>query len=753
MTLRPIKKRFLFLLGVCILSGLIFALFRQPEWIKSDPRREAPRVVASFNHGALTSESCRECHAEIFEDWKLSHHAWANRLMNSELDRAAFEPPHELDAGDASAKFHLRRGRPEIITRDNAGPPKRFRPEMVLAHKPLRQMLVPFDGGRWQATEAAWDPAKKEWFNVFGPHGRPPGDWGSWSGRGMNWNSNCAACHMTNFQKNYDIATDSYNSRWDEMGIGCTQCHTVTPNHLKEPTGKSVSSIDRVRAMETCLSCHSRREELTLNFKPGESYADHYRLALPDQSGLYYPDGQALDEVFVGGSFLMSRMGGVAKVNCLDCHDPHSGETLLPSANNALCMSCHATPGRLGAVSIDPVAHSHHPDGTTGNSCIECHMTFTTYMERDPRRDHGFHSPDPLLTKELGIPNACNKCHTDKSIEWAVEWSERWYGNRLDRRQRARARLVSRVYNSDPKAFSDLIHFLRDEDIPAWRAAFVGMLEGQIEQPGIAEAIKNLASDSDPLVRSSVIRALSRSEQYRDIVRQALTDSVRLVRLSASWALAQRNGLTSIPQPELRNELTAWLQAGADQPAGATRKGQLAFAERRDEEAFGWYERAISWDPLSIPLYTDLAVMKSARRDLAGALAVLERGIRSVEQPGDLAMMAGLVEAELGNLSGAETRLREAVRHSPRLARAWYNLGLLLSQKNRLSEAIECLLKAENIETNVADYAYAQATLYLRSGATQSAIESLNRALNADPTHEPSRQLKKRLENPEAFKN
>ncbi len=29
-------------------------------------------------------------------------------------------------------------------------------------------------------------------------------------------------------------------------------------------------------------------------------------------------------------------------------------------------------------------------------------MTNTTYMGRDPRRDHGFHVPDPQLTKEHG---------------------------------------------------------------------------------------------------------------------------------------------------------------------------------------------------------------------------------------------------------------------------------------------------------------------------------------------------------------
>ncbi len=75
----------------------------------------------------------------------------------------------------------------------------------------------------------------------------------------------------------------------------------------------------------------------------------------------------------------------------------------------------------MNAPPIEPVAHSFHKEGSTGNRCIECHMSQTTYMERDPRRDHGFTSPDPLLTKELGIPNACNKCHTDQTVDWAIQ--------------------------------------------------------------------------------------------------------------------------------------------------------------------------------------------------------------------------------------------------------------------------------------------------------------------------------------------
>ncbi len=62
----------------------------------------------------------------------------------------------------------------------------------MLGRAPSQQLLLPAPGGRWQPHELAYDPARKEIFNVFGEEGRQPGEWGHWTGRGMNWNSMCA---------------------------------------------------------------------------------------------------------------------------------------------------------------------------------------------------------------------------------------------------------------------------------------------------------------------------------------------------------------------------------------------------------------------------------------------------------------------------------------------------------------------------------------------------------------------------------
>ena len=63
---------------------------------------------------------------------------------------------------------------------------------------------------------------------------------------------------------------------------------------------------------------------------------DHYLPGLLDE-GMYHPDGQIDDEVYVYGSFLQSKMYQRG-VTCRDCHDVHRLGLLQPG--NALCLQC-----------------------------------------------------------------------------------------------------------------------------------------------------------------------------------------------------------------------------------------------------------------------------------------------------------------------------------------------------------------------------------------------------------------------------
>ncbi len=687
------------------------------------------------------AQSCKGCHAAEFEEWAESHHAHANRLIDLDRDRSAFDPAQAVRIGSYASEFKLDGKQPVILTMGASGQREPFLPGMVLAHTPLRQFLVPFPGGRWQATELAYDPGRDDWFNVYGQQDRRPDEWGFWTNRGMNWNSNCAACHMTGYEKNYDIATDSYASKWNEMGVSCTQCHAGMEGHAEAFASGSHPAksqpMERTLIMENCMSCHSRREELRGGFAPGNRYHDFHRLALPSQPGLYYADGQIRDEVFETGSFLLSKMGGHSGVHCLDCHNPHSGSLILPAENNALCMSCHAPPTRMNAPPIEPVAHSFHKEGSTGNRCIECHMSQTTYMERDPRRDHGFTSPDPLLTKELGIPNACNKCHTDQTVDWAIQWTNQWYGDKMERPERERTRLIQKAYDGKPGLGAELATAALAQDMAAWQATLLGLAGSYLPDPAVTSAARALLNHESPLVRSAAVRILGSMPETAPLIEPLRNDPTLLVRLEASWA--SRESLD--PNSANYQELVAYLENNADQPAGAARFGQFDFARGRFDQAEAWYQKALQWDMHSLPLYHDLAIMQNARGNSEAALQTLRKALVVDGKDAQSHFMIGLLEAEQGNSEAAMKSLEAATAANPAFDRAWYNLGLLKAESGDLDAAIAALRRAEEANPASPDPPFARATLHLRKGERKAAHEAARRALEIDPTHQPAAQI------------
>lgn len=688
----------------------------RPTTIPSGPRTVAAAV-------GQTSASCRECHADIFAAWSKTDHALANRPISPASVAAAlagFSPPSGIGPGTA--------------------------PEMVLGHLPLWQPLLPAPGGRWQPHELAYDPAKREWFNVFGHERRQPGEWGHWTGRGMNWNSMCAQCHLTGYQKNYDATHDNYHSTWVEQGVGCIQCHgPMKPGHGAKDATKETSPAlfhgDRQKMMQTCAPCHGRNEQLTQDFQPGDNYSDHYRIALPVEAGVFYPDGQQRDEDFNWTSVRLSRMGH-AGITCFDCHDPHSTKTILPTTNNQLCLQCHGAPGRvqpngIRAVPIDPVAHSHHAEGSTGNSCVACHMPTTIYMQRAPRHDHGWLKPDPLLTKELAIPNACGRCHQDKPVEWAITQADAWYGAKMDSRQRARARAVSAAQAGKAEAVDALLALLKQDDIPAWRATYLSLLIPYSQDQQVTAAGQVALVDADSTVRSAAIRLLTGTAQAGSLIKPLLKDPIRLVRLDAAWALSA--GLAE-GSPE-RKELDAYLALSLDQPAGRLRLGQ-DLANRGQLEAAGKeMALAAAWDPYSPSIFEAQAMVLAGLGLPAAAGTKLFRAAELAPTDATLPMHAGLAFAEAGRLSEAENSFRLAVSREPKFDRAWYNLGLLLAQTNRLLEAATALRQAESIAPSVADYPYALATVLLRTGDLVSARDAAQRTLRIDSGHQGAHQI------------
>ncbi|WP_309386924.1 tetratricopeptide repeat protein [Cerasicoccus frondis] len=641
--------------------------------------------------------ACVKCHADAVHDWEGTHHALANRPVNSTLDSAAFTPTRTFTDAGVTTTLSKQAGKFVIKVNEADGSVSQHELTGVIATDPLRQYLAPFPKGQWQTTSAAYDPKLHEWFEVFSGEGRLPGEWGHWTGQGMNWNANCAACHMTEFKKNFDWRSGHYQSTWLQQGIACAQCHDGLETHVREAakpgyTAPPSLKMSSAQIMDNCASCHSRRGQLTADkFSPGERYHDHYELSLPDQPGLYYHDGQIRDEDFVYGSFMMSRMGH-AGVTCLDCHNPHTLKTILPANNNQLCMRCHES-GVDQAPIIQPEAHSHHAAGSAGNLCVECHMPETTYMMRDPRRDHGFLSPDPLLTLELGIPNACNRCHADESTEWAVDWAEKWYGEQLAAKpQRARARALAAAHEGVPDAHEALLALAAEEDVPAWRATYAGLLGGWAHEQAVVDYLAGLQTDESPLVRNRAARSLGWTPQGASLWRG---DDSRSVRIAVAFATLGREAMTE-------DEVAEWLEFqefNSDRPQNAFILAERLSALGGSEQDIRLLvDRAVELDRASAEVHLQASVFYSRLGDSEATEAALLESLRIDPQHVQALYYLALFRAEQGNFSEAISLLTDVVALEPGFERAWFNLALAYTKIGEWQKAAEALQRTPSLQ-------------------------------------------------------
>jgi Flp pilus assembly protein TadD len=710
------------------------------------------------------SASCKECHESAYEGWKNSNHGLAEREVREDLDKETFSPKQTLQHnGRETEAFLDAEGVAHILTRGFKNERKAYRVVRVIGHDPLRQFLIEAPGGRLQTCDASYDPHKKEWFDVFGEEVREAGDWGDWTGQGMNWNSMCAACHNTRLRKNYEPRTNSYHTTMAEMTVGCEACHGPMKNHVEwqknPPPGYSKDDLEgnkkqgltdptvvrqtKQQMLETCAACHSLRTEITGDLVPGEPYFDHFALTVPNGTDIYYPDGQVRGENYVTTSFLSSTMHH-AGVKCGDCHEPHSNRLLIQG--NLLCMRCHGGGTEPPAPVIVPELHSPCTPGTKGHDCVSCHMPQTTYMQRHPRRDHGFTIPDPLLTREHGVPNACNRCHTDKSVDWAVEQAEKFYGDKLDRPTRHRAILIARARNGEPDARDGLMRMLENEVIATWRATACHLLEPWVMDPVVTKALLARLKDDSPLVREAAARVLvhpsrNNHEEVRSAMRLLMEDGLRSVRVAAAWCLVDELDLSS----RAGRELVHMLDINADQPTGRMRLSQFAYHRGDTEGAIRQIRKAIEWDPNSPPFYHDLALLLNATGDNPGAVQALRDAIRLDDAEAEYHYKLALALAESGDLAGTVSSLEKTVELDARNARAWYNLGLAYNSMNQPQRAIEALRRGE--AAGPSDYAipYARATIHARLDQRAEAVEAATRALRLNPQFAEAAQLLRSL--------
>ena len=141
----------------------------------------------------------------------------------------------------------------------------------------------------------------------------------------------------------------------------------------------------------------------------------------------WWPDGTILAGGREYTAMSASACYQQGEISCLSCHSMHSSDPndqLKPEANsNAACVKCHSE----AKYNADIASHTHHQVGSTGSDCMNCHMPHTTYALLNAIRSHQISSPNLASSIDHGVPNACNLCHLDKTLEWTAQHFKDWY--------------------------------------------------------------------------------------------------------------------------------------------------------------------------------------------------------------------------------------------------------------------------------------------------------------------------------------
>ena len=731
-------------------------------------------------HNYVGVEACVACHENETASWKGSHHALAMQVANESAVLGNFENK-SLDHYGITTRF-FRKGEQYMVNTD--GPDGKLRDypiKYTFGVYPLQQYLVEFPGGRLQALDVAWDSRPKEqggqrWFALH-PEDEsiPPDDVLHWTGPNLNWNYMCAECHSTGLDKNYDTESRTYKTAWSEINVSCEACHGPGSGHVEwadkgdtashdpqkgltvslrerqginwqiDPiTGKPVRSAPRKSSneIEACAVCHSRRSQIGEDNDPGLGFFDNFIPALLTE-GLYHPDGQIDDEVYVYGSFLQSKMHH-AGVTCSDCHDPHSADLRLPG--DQVCYQCHA------AERYTSSQHHFHGEGTQGASCVECHMPPKTYMVVDPRHDHSFRVPRPDLSVKLGTPNACNTCHQDKTALWSAEQMKDWYGKRPEGYQQ----------------FADALHAGRKQ-LPAARE-LLQTLAADDQQPGIARAsagtflnryqdpvsfgiLKQMTDSEDPQQRLAALQSLG-SYDLRNRIPLAfplLEDKTRSVRIQAASLLASvpSGNLAADKQAILDNAVREYIEAqqfNADRPEAQLNLGNLYADQGNTRDAVAAYQTATELQPRFVPAFINLAQLYSNQGDEVAARQVLEAGLKNVENNADLHHALGLARVRNKDLPGALSSLSRAAELAPDNARYSYVYAVGLQSAGKLKEAVKVLETVHGKHPGNANILFALVTYNRDAGNIADARRYAGMLKKLQPANSAVIQLEKELQ-------
>lgn len=563
-----------------------------------------------------TAGSCRGCHRSRYTSWHRTFH----RTMTQEAT-----PDSVLGRFDGSSYTWwgvtvrpVRRGdRYYFEYYDTAGNHRVTLPVLrTVGSRRYQQYLTqtPNGGDTYFRIHLLWHMEDQRWIHVNGAFLHP--DEQDFDNHVAVWNHNCIYCHNTGPVPNIvnygelrdrELRGEAVNSaleaRYDssvsELGISCEVCHGPGSEHAgrnrnplrrlalllsgdDDPTITNPEKLSQQRSVDVCGQCHGQRtpqstaalhEWITSGptFRAGEALAGHVQVLRRDTqppAGLdpdmfrlrFWDDGTPRLSAYEYQGLTQSACFDGGELTCISCHTMHSGDVhgMIPEEHrgNGPCLACHEE------IAADVGGHTHHEADGSGSLCYDCHMAKMVYGIMDIHRSHRIEIPDPAADAASGRPNACTNCHLDRSLQWAAEQLQDWFGERYAvPAQRASgasagvADIVASLHAGDPVQRAVAARLAGREGTPlaARERAFLIphlLLAMEDNYPSTRNlARKSLLRLDEALRGEGVETGLAQELRHYDFIGDALHRRQKLDAALALWARQPKDGLGLAPPP------------------------------------------------------------------------------------------------------------------------------------------------------------------------------------------------------------
>jgi len=633
-------------------------------------------------------------------------------------------------ADGITSRFFKKGKRFFINTQGEDGQYHDYEIKYTFGYFPLQQYLIEFDRGRMQVTRQSWDSRDNKWFHQYAGQKIPPNDWLHWTGNAQNWNTMCGECHTTNYQKNFNFETDSYQTTYSQITVSCETCHGPAKRHIDYINGEykdgdktpgsfllTAKNSTQAQEIQSCFPCHARKGNISSKMLNSGEIMDDYIPEIPSTE-YYHADGQVNDEDYTYASFLQSVMYH-RDVKCSNCHNSHTGKLII--AGNGVCNQCHYKKN------YDSPEHTFHAVGTDGAMCKNCHMPSKYYMGNDLRHDHIFRSPRPDLSIKSGTPNACNDCHNDKPAQWAADAVVRWYG--ANRPYHFAEDLIPGS-KMDAQSQAHLIRILSDTATPSIIKATAVHYIGNINDNNSLQAILSQLSHKDAQVRYRSVIALTNFPplQWQASLVPMLEDKVRAVRIAAANLLLSSNnpqylGQFGEPYVKAAAELSDYVLYQADFASGNVMAADYFLKLKNYDRAETYYLRGLQKDSAMNYARLNLSTLYNIVGRNPDALKVLQDALKTDPKNDRIYFNLALLFNEMNQPVEVEKNLKKAIELKTQNPRVYYNFGVLLQQRQLPREAEKQYLAGLRIAATDVDINYALCVLYLQENQPQKAIQ------------------------------